>query len=85
MNDIPNVYRGGSIKELDLNSAFWIFNLVANLAYTKYSYISKTFQVVQKRLESKYEMFQPIIERRRQMSCIRKIKARQYQFLSDFH
>lgn len=83
MNDIPKCFKGGSIKELDLNSAFWIFNLVANLAYTKYSYIIKDIQVVQKRLESKYEMYQPIIEKAA-IELYQKDKASAMQFLSDY-
>jgi len=83
MYEIPACFKGGSIKELDLNSAFWIFNLVANLAYTKYSYIIKDIQVVQKRLEDKYEMFQPVIEKAA-LELYHKDKSAAIQFLNDY-
>ncbi|HPI19440.1 MAG TPA: hypothetical protein PKY56_03645, partial [Candidatus Kapabacteria bacterium] len=53
---------GGSIQEFDFNKGFWVFNLVANLAYTKYSYIIKEIQPVQKELEDKFFAYQPAIE-----------------------
>jgi dipeptidase len=58
----PKPFVGGSIAELDLTKGFWVFNLVANLAYTKYSYIIKDIQEVQSRLENKFFEFQPAIE-----------------------
>lgn len=83
MKIIPPNFEGGSIAELDLNSSFWVFNLVSNLAYTKYSYIIKDIQVVQKRLEDKYEMYQPIIEKAA-MELYGKDKNSAVEFLSDY-
>ncbi|NLO20081.1 MAG: dipeptidase [Ignavibacteria bacterium] len=62
IKDIPPSLIGGSIGEFDFNKAFWVFNLVANLAYTKYSYIIKDIQQVQKELEDKFFAYQPAIE-----------------------
>lgn len=62
IKDIPPSFTGGSIKEFDFNKAFWVFNLVANLAYTKYSYIIKDIQSVQKELEDKFHTYQSAIE-----------------------
>ena len=58
----PHNFRAGSIKDFTLESSFWVFNLVANLAYTKYSYVIKDIQKVQKSLENKYFAMQPAIE-----------------------
>ncbi|MCO5250826.1 MAG: C69 family dipeptidase [Candidatus Kapabacteria bacterium] len=59
----PPSSQGYSIKEFSLNSAFWVFNLVANLAYTKYSYIVKDIQVVQSELEDKFTLSQNAIDK----------------------
>jgi len=58
----PKVFSGYSIKDFSLESGFWVFNLVANLAYTKYNYVIKDIQKVQQELENKYFAFQPAIE-----------------------
>ncbi|MFC2131780.1 dipeptidase [Bacteroidota bacterium] len=62
MTRTPPSYSFGSIKEFSFESAFWVFNLVANLAYTKYSYIYKDIQPVQQELENKFFAVQPAIE-----------------------
>lgn len=58
----PETFTVGSISEFTLESGFWVFNLVANLAYTKYSYIIKDIQKVQSELENKFFAFQPALE-----------------------
>ena len=58
----PKVFTGASIKEFSFESGFWVFNLVANLAYTKYSYVIKDIQKVQSEIENKYYAFQPAVE-----------------------
>jgi dipeptidase len=59
----PPSTQGYSIAEFSLNSAFWVFNLVANTAYTKYSYMIKDIQAVQSKLENKFYAFQPAVEK----------------------
>lgn len=60
--EAPPSFTGYSISEFSMNSGFWVFNLVANLAYTKYSYMIKDIQQVQSELEEKFYAFQPAIE-----------------------
>lgn len=59
----PECFRIGSISNFTLESAFWLFNLVANWAYTKYSYMYPEIQKVQKELEDKFFNYQPAIEK----------------------
>lgn len=59
----PETFMVGSISDFTLESGFWVFNLVANLAYTKYSYIIKDIQKVQSELETKFFAFQPALEK----------------------
>jgi dipeptidase len=67
MTRTPASYSFGSIKEFDFESAFWVFNLVSNLTYTKYSYMLKDLQPIQQELENKFAITQPAIEQAAQM------------------
>ncbi len=59
----PQPFTIGSIDDFSLESGWWVFNLVANLAYTKYSYIIKDIQKVQSELENKFHATQPAVEK----------------------
>ncbi len=83
MNRVPEPFRGGSIAEFDWNSAFWVFNLVANRAYTMYSYIIKDIQEVQKKYEDRFFDFQPAIEKAA-MELYAKDKELAADYLSDY-
>ncbi|MCX6244933.1 MAG: C69 family dipeptidase [Bacteroidetes bacterium] len=50
---VPHSYAegNGSMVEYSPTSAFWAFNFVSNWAYTKYSYMIKDIQKVQRELE----------------------------------
>ena len=79
----PPSYSFGSIREFSFNSAFWVFNLVANLAYTKYSYVIKDIQPVQKELENKFFAQQPAIEQAA-MTLYKNNKKLAVNFLTDY-
>ena len=83
MTRAPKSYTHGSIKELSLESAFWVFNLVANLAYTKYSYIIKDIQVVQKEFEDKFFVLQPAIEKTA-LDLYKSDKELATEYLTDY-
>jgi len=53
---VPESYAegNGSMTQYSPTSAFWAFNFVSNWAYTKYSYMIKDIQKVQRELELKY-------------------------------
>ena len=46
--------KAGSFKKFSWDSAFWVFNAVANLAYTRYSDMIVDIQVVQRELEGRF-------------------------------
>ncbi|HRT67772.1 MAG TPA: hypothetical protein P5216_03430, partial [Bacteroidota bacterium] len=79
----PKSFTGGSIQKFDFSSAFWVFNLVANLAYTKYSYIIKDIQIVQSQLENKFFAYQPSIEKAA-VDLYQKDKNLAIEFLTDY-
>ena len=63
MNDIPWAYKNADVTKFSWESPIWVFNLVSNYAYGKYSYIIKDIQIVQKELEGKFLALQPAIEK----------------------
>jgi dipeptidase len=65
MNAIPeNFAQGnGNMLEFSWNSAFWVFNWVANQAYYRYSYMIEDIRKVQTELEDRYEATTPAIDK----------------------
>ena len=62
MTEPPPAFRNADVARFDLNSAVWIFNLVANIAYGMYSHIIPDIQAEQSRLENKFLVQQKPIE-----------------------
>lgn len=83
MTKAPAPFVGGSIQEFDMDKAFWVFNAVANKAYSKFSYISKDIEKVQKHFEDKFELFQKPIEMAAQ-ELYKKDKNAAIQYLTDY-
>ncbi|MCL2028597.1 MAG: C69 family dipeptidase [Bacteroidales bacterium] len=56
MTEVPEVFKegNGTIIEYSPTSAFWLFNLVANFAYSRYSDMIVDIQKVQRDLESDF-------------------------------
>ena len=63
MTRVPECFTTGSINEFSFNSAFWVFNLVANMAYSRYSIMKDDILSVQKEIEGKYFKSQQFIEK----------------------
>lgn len=59
---VPKSFDIGNIKSFSWDSAWWTFNIVANYASLKYSYIIKDIQAVQKDIEDHLLALQPAIE-----------------------
>ncbi len=59
---IPESFTVGSINEFSWNSAWWVFNFVANIANLKYSFMIEDIQAVQSELEDRFLAMQPVIE-----------------------
>lgn len=56
MNKVPPSFAvgNGSMMEYSPDAAFWVFNQVSNLAYTRYDYMIPYIQERQKKLETAY-------------------------------
>ena len=60
---MPTAYSVGSLQHFSWDSAWWVFNFVANIANLKYSYMIKDIQAVQRELEGAVLALQPAVER----------------------
>ena len=60
---IPESYTVGKLSKFSWDSAWWVFNFVANFANLKYSYMKPEIQSVQSEIESKFLEFQPAVEK----------------------
>lgn len=64
MKEIPKPFKesSGSMMEWSNHSAFWIFNQVSNLAYTRYEPIHGEIEKLQQALEKKYIAYRDVID-----------------------
>ncbi|MCD6332990.1 MAG: C69 family dipeptidase [Bacteroidales bacterium] len=62
VTELPEVYQTGDLQHFSWNSAWWVFNFVANYANLKYDYMIKDIQEVQQKLEGNALEAQPAIE-----------------------
>jgi dipeptidase len=65
IKEVPKSYAVGTadFDAFSWDSAFWVFNFVANYAYSRYCDMIKDIQVVQRELEGAFEANQPEIEK----------------------
>jgi Dipeptidase len=65
MTEIPECFKvgNGDLLTFSWTSAFWINNWVANMAYSKYNYMSADIKQVQKRIEDEFKTSQPVLEK----------------------
>lgn len=64
MNSIPENFKvgNGNLLEFSWNSAFWVFNWVANQAYHRYSFMIEDIRKEQIQLEDNFETYGPVID-----------------------
>jgi len=64
ITEIPECFKvgNGDLLTFSWTSAFWIFNWVSNLSYSKYSYMINDIRPVQKSLEDNFNRFVPVID-----------------------
>lgn len=84
MNRVPKAFNTGSIKDFTLESAFWVFNLVANIAYTKYSFVIEDIQKVQKEIEDRFHHNQEYIDKTALAIMKNDSAEAAIEFLSDY-
>ena len=60
---VPPAFARGSLPHFSWDSAWWVFNLVANYAQLKYSYMIRDIVKVQQELEGNFFALQPAVEK----------------------
>ena len=60
---LPKSYVGGSSSKFSWDSAWWVFNIVSNYAYLKWSYMYPEIHACQKDIESNFLALQPAVEK----------------------
>jgi len=63
IDTVPKSFTVGSIKKFSWDSAWWVFNFVANFANLKYSYMLPEIQAVQSEIEETFLALQPLVEK----------------------
>ena len=59
---VPESFTVGRIDRFSWDSAWWVFNFVANIANLKYSFMIEDIQALQSELEDRFLAMQPVIE-----------------------
>jgi dipeptidase len=59
---LPESFTVGRLSAFSWESAWWVFNFVANYAQLKYSFMAPEIQAVQRDLESTFLALQPAVE-----------------------
>ncbi len=80
---VPPSYARGTLQKFSWDSAWWVFNLVANYAQLKFSYMSKDIVEVQRELEGNFFALQPAIEKTA-LDLLPGDGARARRFLTDY-
>jgi dipeptidase len=80
---VPPAFARGSLKHFSWDSAWWVFNLVANYAQLKYSYMAKDITKVQAELEGNFLLLQPSIESTA-LALLKSDPRRAQRFLTDY-
>ncbi|MCP4898002.1 MAG: dipeptidase [bacterium] len=60
---VPPSYTVGALSRFSQDSAWWVFNMVANLANLKFSYMAPEILEVQRDIEGHFMAIQPAVER----------------------
>lgn len=63
IDTVPKSFTVGSLNKFSWESAWWVFNFVANFANLKYSYMLPEIQAVQKDIEGNFIKLQPTVEK----------------------
>ncbi|MBN2135376.1 MAG: C69 family dipeptidase [Acidobacteria bacterium] len=81
MTEVPPTYKDGNMRKFSWDSAWWVFNFVANFARIKYSFMIKDIQKVQAELEDGFISTQKDIEAKALNMATRDERIK---FLSDY-
>ncbi len=84
MDDTPKSLVTGNSVEFDWDSAYWVFNLVANYAYGLYSYIIEDIKQVQEEIESRAHTMTGAVDLAAKQLYENDNKEMLVEYLTDF-
>jgi dipeptidase len=80
---VPESYTRGSLAKFSWDSAWWVFNVVANFAQLKYSMMVKDIVKAQQEIEGNFFALQPAIEKTA-VAMLTSDPERARRFLTDY-
>lgn len=85
MTEVPHSFAvgNGSMMTFSDDAAFWVFNQVSNLAYTRYSNMIPEIQKVQSALENKFVAYTNVVDKAA-LELYNKDPKEAIQFLTDY-
>jgi len=83
IDKLPQSFMTGSLQDFSWESAWWVFNFVANYANLKYSWMKNDIHKVQKELESQFLALQPTVEQTA-LALYDKDREMMTQFLTEY-
>lgn len=85
MTEVPHSFAvgNGSMMTFSDDAAFWVFNQVSNLAYSRYSFMIPEIQKVQSALENKFVSYTNVVDKAA-LELYNKDPKAAIQFLTDY-
>ncbi len=83
IKEIPRPFRSGDIKKFSWDSAWWVFNFVANFCNIRYSDMVIDMRKVQDSIESKYIASQKIIDEKA-VQLLQENRIKAIDFLTTY-
>ncbi|MGE5398003.1 MAG: dipeptidase [Chitinophagales bacterium] len=85
VNKVPEAFSdgSGSFNKFSWESAFWVFNAVSNLAYSRYSDIIPEIQTLQRELEGSFASEIPEVDKKA-LSLYKKTPQAARDYLTDY-
>ncbi len=80
---VPPSFARGTLQKFSWDSAWWVFNLVANYAQLKFSYMAGDIVKVQQEVEGNFFAMQPAVEKTA-VEMLRGDRERARRFLTDY-
>lgn len=63
ISSLPENYTKGDYNKLDFESAWWVFNVLSNFTYDRYSVIHPEIEKVQKKLEQNFVEMMEVVDK----------------------
>lgn len=85
IKEVPPCFKvgNGNMLEFSWTSAFWIFNWVTNMSYSRYSYIHEDVVKIQKELEDGFEKSLPLADKKA-IALYATDRTAFYKYISEY-